>query len=83
MGRWIGRRLFERRSRVSPTSTPVPIADLLEGFEGNWVAIKDGQVVAARSTPDALHMEIRGTDKADALILRVPDHNEPELVGFG
>lgn len=83
VGRWKGRGLFGRRSRLSPTSAPVPIADLVRGFEGNWVAIKDGDVVAARPTPDALHMEIRGTDKADALILRVPDHDEPELVGFG
>jgi hypothetical protein len=67
-----------------PRRTPVPVASLVRGFEGKWVALKGGEVVAARETPDAVyrdileHSELRG-----ATIIRVPDLAEPELIGLG
>ncbi len=63
--------------------SPVRLAELLQGLEGQFVAIKDGEVKAAHRTPDGLHLALMERDVKDATILRVPDFNEPELVGFG
>ena len=62
---------------------PVRLAELLQGLEGHFVAIKDGEVKAAHRTPDGLHLALMERDIEDATILRVPDFDEPELVGFG
>jgi hypothetical protein len=56
---------------------------MLQGLEGHFVAIKDGEVRAVHRTPDGLHLALIDGDITDATILRVPDFNEPELVGFG
>ncbi|MDQ3914574.1 MAG: hypothetical protein M3323_04470 [Actinomycetota bacterium] len=66
-----------------PSIDPIRLRDLLQGFEGSWVAIKDGQVEAASSTPDGLQVQLVGKRIRGATILRVPDFDEPELVGFG
>jgi hypothetical protein len=62
---------------------PVRLAEKLRGFEGNWVALKGGEVVAAGRTADVVMKEIRSRRIEDATILRVPGEDEPELVGLG
>jgi hypothetical protein len=62
---------------------PVRLAEKLRGFEGNWVALKGGEVLAAGRTADVVMKEIRSRRIEDATILRVPGEDEPELVGLG
>jgi hypothetical protein len=62
---------------------PVRIADDLEGLAGQWVAVKNGKVVAAGPTSDAVGMKLRSKRIRGATILRVPAEGEPELVGIG
>ncbi|MFN2525464.1 MAG: hypothetical protein ABR505_04275 [Actinomycetota bacterium] len=78
---WIARAL--RRASSVQRMKPVRLFDDLRGLEGQWVALKDGRVIAARETPDALHMEIHGRQLRNCTVLRVPAADEPELVGFG
>jgi hypothetical protein len=63
--------------------TPTRLAEDLHEFAGMWVAIKDGEVVEAGRTPDAVGMKLRARQIRDAAILRVPGEGEPDLVGIG
>jgi hypothetical protein len=76
------RRLM-RRNRSIRVMKPVRIADDLEGLAGKWVAVKDGKVVEAGNTPDAVGMKLRSKQIRGATIFRVPAEGEPELVGIG
>jgi hypothetical protein len=82
MGRW-SRRIARRGARKMAPLDPVRLAEILRGYEGHFVAIRDGEIRAAHRTPDGLHLALIEHDIVDATILRVPDFNEPELVGFG
>ena len=65
---------------------PVPLGTALHGFEGKWVALKGGSVVAAAETLDRLLLTLRESQKPGvqgATVLRVPAENEAELVGLG
>jgi Family of unknown function (DUF5678) len=64
---------------------PLRLPELLRGLEGQWVALKDGKVVAAASNPDALFKRLRSKRIRDASVLRVPTEQEhqAELVGIG
>ena len=63
---------------------PIHIAEQVRGFEGKWVALKGGVVVAARETPDAVYRDLLDrSELRGATIIRVPDRDEPELVGLG
>lgn len=59
------------------------IADAQVEFAGLWVALKDGMVVEARSTPYELTMALHERDITDTTIVRMPGTDEPELVGLG
>jgi hypothetical protein len=61
----------------------VHLGELLRGFEGKWVAIKDGEVVMAADTPYALVGKLRERRIEDAAVIRAPGVDEPEMVGFG
>lgn len=52
-------------------------------FPGAWVAMKDGAVVEARPTPYELIRALYERNITDTTIVRIPDTNEPELVGLG
>lgn len=82
MGRWPRRFARRGQKRMRPLD-PLRLAEMLQGLEGHFVAIKDGEVRAVHRTPDGLHLALIDGDITDATILRVPDFNEPELVGFG
>jgi hypothetical protein len=82
-------RAIASRRRVSDMAAnePVDLASRLQGFQGKWVAVKDGEVVAAAETMDrlllTLHESQRGPAVRNATILRVPAEHEAELVGLG
>jgi Family of unknown function (DUF5678) len=62
---------------------PVLLRDVVHGFEGKWVALKDRRVIEARDTADAVYMALRDRGIRGATIMRVPAIGEPELVGLG
>jgi hypothetical protein len=62
---------------------PTPLTDALKGLEGKWVALKNGEVIAANETPDALYRDLHARQIRGTTILRVPDEHEPEMVGLG
>ena len=59
------------------------IVDIQERWAGMWVAVKEGEVVDARPTPDALVLALREHDVVGATIFRCPSTDEAELVGLG
>jgi hypothetical protein len=59
------------------------LAAVLRGFEGKWVAVKDGKVVEARESPYVLIQMLREKHLEDASVIRAPAEGEPEMVGFG
>ena len=59
------------------------IVEIQEKWAGLWVAVKNGDVVEARQTPDALVLALRERDIAGAPIFRCPATDEAELVGLG
>ena len=64
---------------------PLRLSEMLRGLEGKWVAIKDGEVVEAADSADALFKRLRSKQIRDASVLRVPTEkeHEAELVGLG
>lgn len=66
---------------VAPES--LHLGEALAGFEGQWVAIRNGEVVEALPTPYALVAKLRERGITDAAIIRAPAKGEPEMVGFG
>jgi uncharacterized protein DUF5678 len=64
---------------------PLRLSEILRGFEGKWVALKRGKVVAAAGNADALFKQLRAKRIQDASVLRVPTEQEhkAELVGLG
>jgi hypothetical protein len=58
-------------------------AEIQREYPGMWVAVRDGEVIAARETPHRLALELRESGINDATILRAPAENEPELIGLG
>lgn len=67
------------RNRLRPRRLPPEIREA----PGNWVAMKDGKVVAIRPTPDELIMELREKGIRGATMLRAPAETDVELVGLG
>lgn len=78
-----GSRSTKARRDVSAESHGVPLGELLGGFGGKWVAIKNRHVVAAAETPYALLGALREKGLKDAAVIRAPAAEEPEMVGFG
>ena len=61
----------------------VHLGQLLRGFDGKWVATKDGEVVMAADTPYVLVSQLRERGIHGAAVIRAPAADEPEMVGFG
>jgi hypothetical protein len=59
------------------------IASIQGEYPGAWVALKNGQVVEARPTPYELIGVLHERGIKNTTVIRVPDPNEPELVGLG
>lgn len=62
---------------------PKPLADALRGLEGKWVALQNGEVIAASDTADGVYRDLHARQIRGTTILRVPDEHEPEMVGLG
>lgn len=84
MSRWLRWPPKPRDRRVSKME-PLPLPELLKGLEGKWVALRDGKVIAAADTSDALFKRLRSKRIQDAAVMRVPAEPEhgTELVGLG
>ncbi len=74
---------WKRNKPAVRSLSPVLLRDQLAGLHGQWVAIKDGKVVGAKATPDALRLYLHEHDIVGSSIMRVPDLKDPELVGVG
>lgn len=72
-----------RGSVVVERSAPIHLGELLRGFAGKWVAIRDGEVVEVADTPYALVARLRERSIEDASVIRAPAEGEPEMVAFG
>ena len=91
MGRFRMKVLEILRSRAVTSSAPDPtskaepvrLTDALEGYEGRWVALKDGEVIAAQDTFDHLYHYLHANQIRGATIMRAPAEGEPEMVGLG
>jgi hypothetical protein len=57
--------------------------DIQREYPGLWVAVLNGEVIAARSSPHALVFELREHGITDATVFRSRADSEPELVGLG
>jgi hypothetical protein len=62
---------------------PIHLSALLRQAPGKWVAVKDGELVEARETPDQLFLALRDRGIHGATIIRAPGEQEPMLVGLG
>ena len=62
---------------------PVKIADLLREVPGQWVAIRDGEIIEARRTADEVMAALADRCIADAVVMRSPERHETEFVGIG
>lgn len=62
---------------------PVRIAGLLREVPGQWVAIRNGEIIEARATPDELIAALRSRSINDATVMRAPTEHEAEYVGIG
>jgi hypothetical protein len=68
--------------RVAPT----PRVDGIEEFEGKWVAVLDGEVVAAEPTSRALAARLRTMDhrrRREAVVQYVRPTSDSYIVGVG
>lgn len=61
----------------------ISLEQALRDFPGMWVAIKDGQIVEARRTPDEVVLALHEREIRDAYVTRIPGEHDKELVGLG
>ena len=66
--------------RLTTTASPEALADRLRSFTGQWVAIKDDDVLHAATSPHALVGWLSEHDQSADSVFRVP---EDELAGSG
>lgn len=75
---------WRRRKNVTNNRVPRPsISDIQVEYSGLFVALKNGEVVEAAQTPYELIAALHRRQISDSTIIRVPDPQEPELVGWG
>lgn len=58
-------------------------SEIQRAYAGFWVAVRDGNVVAAWDNPYGLVQRLRELQIEGATIMRCPALDEPELVGLG
>jgi len=66
-----------------PEVTPIRLADLLREVPGQWVALRDGEVIEARGSLDELMGVLASRNIKNVTVLRAPAEGESELVGMG
>ena len=62
---------------------PIRLAELLNNVPGQWVALRDGEIVDARSKLDDLVRVLHERDITDVTVVRAPAEHEAEMVGLG
>lgn len=62
---------------------PVELAHLLHQVPGQWVALRDGEIIEARATLDELMFRLHDRAITDANVMRAPAEHEAEMVGLG
>jgi hypothetical protein len=77
--------MWFRPAQNGAAMEPPRLSEILRGLEGQWVALRGSEVVAAASNSDALFKQLRSRRIRDASVLRVPteQEHEAELVGLG
>ena len=80
-------RLFvDRGSSDRRHVQPIPRPDALERFEGMWVAVRDGEVVAAAPSSHQLAVQLRAMDhrkRAHVSVEYVRPTSDSYIVGVG
>lgn len=63
---------------------PLPAPDL-RGYEGRWVAVKGGKVIASGATTHELAAELArlGDEAKGAIMQRAPRHLDAVVIGVG
>lgn len=72
--------------RAARRIAPVPRPDVIERFAGMWVAVLDGDVVAAEPTSHALAMRLHGMDhrkRRRVVVEYVRPTTDSYIVGVG
>lgn len=62
---------------------PVGLAALLHQVPGKWVALRNGEIIAAGDTFDQVVIRLDADGVTDATVIRSPGEGEAELVGLG
>lgn len=75
--------LNKRKGEGIMLRDPHEMAEIQRDNPGLWVAVKNGEVVAAWEHPYGLYMKLEEQGIVDATVFRCPRHDEPELVGLG
>jgi hypothetical protein len=61
----------------------ITLKQAVDDFPGMWVAIKDGEVVEARHTPDEVVLALHEREIRGAYVVRMPGEDDDELIGLG
>lgn len=83
--RAFSRRAYSRGMRTHPRMEPERRLDVLDGWTGMWVAVKDGEVVAAAYNSRDLVPQVRklGERGHGAVAQYVPPRTEDIIIGVG
>ena len=86
--RWLFSRARRYRGLVKPATkiAPVPRPSKLDEFEGMWVAVANGEVVAVGRTSDELALRLLAVDvrrSRDAVVEYVRPGSDAYIVGVG
>lgn len=62
---------------------PIRIRDLARQVPGQWVAIRDNEIVEAAASLDELMAALKRRCISDVTVIRAAAEHETELVGLG
>ncbi len=62
---------------------PIRFTQLARETPGSWLAVRDGEIVEARETLDALMAALAERCISDVTVVRAAGEHEAELVGLG
>jgi hypothetical protein len=82
----VARRKGYRRGMAKPREVePERLPEVIKGWDGHWVALKDGEVVAAALNPHELVHKIHemGPTAEGAVARYVPHRSDLIVIGVG
>lgn len=84
MRRWLARvRRGYRGSVGAARVAPIHTRHLADQLGGQWIALRNGEVIEAGTTFDAVMLSLHRQDITNVTVMRVPAEKEAELVGLG